>query len=207
MDFSEIRNVLSPFVSIFLRNEVGDVYTLRRLPVFLLVPEELLHLQLQLLDDFFLLAGQSNSTELLLLQLNLVLLLPPQLSGDGHESMREEDDDQKHPKGIGGSHQNRGEFLQVELILEKQVNKEGNAEDGKYPVNDKVIDDCSFELISRRELSGRLKLLSNRKEEPRQDEDGVIDDLPDYGHGVVTLQGMVDIVGQEHDDDEAEEPG
>lgn len=207
LDLAQVRHVLPPLVTVPLRDEVADVDAFGRLAMLLLVPEELLDLQLQLLDDLLLLAGQPDCAELLLLQLDLVLLLPPQLPRDGHQSVREEDDHQEHAERIGGGHEDGSELLEVELVLEEEVDEEGDAQDGEYAVDDEVIDDCGLELVPGGELSSGLELLGDGEEQPGEHEDGVVDDLPDHAHGVVALERVVDIVGQEDYDDEAEQPG
>ena len=81
VDYAQIRNVLPPSLAVRLGNQVQHVDALRTLPVLLLVPVEILDFQLQLLKHFSFLLGETNSTELLLFQLDFQLLLSPQPLG------------------------------------------------------------------------------------------------------------------------------
>ena len=52
VDFSQVRNGFFPHISIVLGNQVGYVYALGALSVFLLVPVQLFDFEFQLVDNF-----------------------------------------------------------------------------------------------------------------------------------------------------------
>lgn len=120
--------------------------------------------------------------------------------------MGEKDDNEKHSEGIGCCHEYWREFLHVQFVLQVEVHDKGDADDGEDAVYYEVVNYCSFQLFSHRELSRSLVFLRDGQQQPREDEDEIVDDFPDHAHRVVALQGVVDIVGEDDDDDETEQP-
>ena len=60
VDLAQVGYGFPPQVPVVLRDKVGDVYALRGLAILLLMPVQLLDLQLQLVDDFGFFVGKAN---------------------------------------------------------------------------------------------------------------------------------------------------
>ena len=121
--------------------------------------------------------------------------------------MRQKNDHQKHTKSVRGRHGQRQQFLQIKLIFDKQIYKEHYSEHGKDPINDEIVDYCSFDSSFGGELPRGLVLLRHWQNDPCENHDSVVDTFPDPAHVVGALHGVVDVEGEENDDAEGGEPG
>lgn len=190
-----------------LGDKICDVYALGALAVLLLVPVQLLYLELQFVYDFGFFVGKANCAELLLLEFDLHLFLPPEGAGDGDEAVREENYHQEHPEGVGSGHGQGEQFLQIELAFDEKVDEEGNAEDCEDSIYDEIVDDGCFDPGLDGELAGCFVLLLYGEDDPGEEHDGVVDAFPGGAEVEDSLHGVVDVEGEQDHDAEAGQPG
>ena len=195
VDLTQVGYGFPPQVPVVLGDEVGDVYALRGLAVFLLMPVQLLDLELQLVDNFGFFIGKANSAELFLFEFDLHLLLPPQSPGDGDEAVREEDDHKEHPECVGGGHGEGEQFLEVELAFYEEVDEEGDTKDCENSIDDEIVDDGGFDPGLDGKLTCCFVLLLDGKDDPGEDHDGIVYTLPGWAQIEYALHRVVDVEG------------